>query len=173
MPFGSASLEVSAKSKPEPPKPNRRRPLAIRLRDDAQSAEGQLSAERELLLAVSRRSKKPGSKRAARPRKRRQRMGVRRFVLLFVLALIALLYAGPLRTYYDKHELVSRQRTQVELLRANKQELERKLRQASTRQAAEREARRLFYVKPGEHLYIVKGIEDWRKNRARLSVTSP
>lgn len=100
-------------------------------------------------------------------------MGVRRFVLLFVLALIALLYAGPLRTYYDKRELVSRQRTQVELLKANKQQLERKLRQASTRQAAEREARRLFYVKPGEHLYIITGIEDWRKNRARSSVTSP
>ena len=126
-----------------------------------------MSAERELLLAVSRKSKNPSSKRTVRARKRRQRAGVRRIVLLFVLVLIALLYAGPLRTYYNKHELVSRQRAQVDLLRSNKQDLERKLRQASTRQAAEREARRLFYVKPGEHLYIVKGIEDWRKSRAR------
>ena len=102
-----------------------------------------------------------------RARRRRQRTGARRFVLLFLLALIALLYAGPLRTYYNKRELVNQQRTQVELLRSNKDELQRKLRQASTREAAEREARRLWYAKPGEHLYIVKGIEDWRKSRAR------
>ena len=115
---------------------------------------------------MSSRSKKPGSKRRARPRKRRQRTGARRFVLLFLVSLIALLYAGPLRTYYDKRESVNQQRAQVELLRSNKHNLEQKLRQASTREAIEREARRLYYVKPGEHLYIVGGIEGWRKSRA-------
>lgn len=141
-------------------------PLWTRNEAILQSAEGHPSAGRELRGAVSRRSKKPGSRRTARARKRRQRTGARRFLLLFLLGLIALLYAGPLSTYYNKRELVNQQRTQVELLRSNKLELKRKLRQAYTREAAEREARRFFYVKPGEHLYIITGIEDWRKSRA-------
>ena len=118
---------------------------------------------------MSSRSKKSGPRRTARARKRRQRTGARRFVLLVLLGLIALLYAGPLRAYYNKRELVNQQRTQVELLRSNKHELEQKLRQASTREAAEREARRFWYVKPGEHLYVVLGIGDWRKSRAHHS----
>ena len=86
--------------------------------------------------------------------------------MLFLLVLIALLYAGPLRSYYNKRELVNRQRAQVELLRSQQNELTRQLRRASTTEAAERTARRLFYVKPGEHLYIVKGIERWLQTRA-------
>jgi cell division protein FtsB len=116
---------------------------------------------------VASRSKKSVSRRPARARRRRQRTGARRFVLFFLLGLIALLYAGPLRAYYDKRELVNQQRTQVELLKSAKSELKLKLREASTLEAAEREARRLWYAKPGEHLYIVKGIDEWRKSRAR------
>jgi cell division protein FtsB len=81
--------------------------------------------------------------------------------------LIALLYAGPVRSYYAKRELVNRQSAQVTLLKSEQRQLERKLHRASTREAAEREARRLFYVKPGERLYIVQGIERWRQNRVR------
>jgi cell division protein FtsB len=115
---------------------------------------------------VSSRGRRSGPRRTARARKRRQRTGARRFALLFLLVLIALLYAGPLRSYYDKRELVGRQRAQVEQLRSKQQELERKLKRASTPEAAEREARRLFYVKSGEHLWIVKGIDQWRKSHA-------
>jgi len=116
---------------------------------------------------VASRSKKSVSRRPARARRRRQRTGARRFVLLFLLGLIALLYAGPLRAYYNKRELVNQQRTQVELLKSTKSELTRKLRQASTPKVAERQARLRFYAKPGEHLYIVTGIDEWRKSRAR------
>jgi cell division protein FtsB len=115
---------------------------------------------------VSSRRRKPRPRRTARTRRRRQRSGARRFVFLFLLVLIALLYAGPLRSYYDKQELVDRQRSQVEMLKSSQSELERKLNSALTPEAARREARRLFYVKDGEHLYIVKGIEQWRKSRA-------
>ena len=87
--------------------------------------------------------------------------------MLFLLGLLGLLYAGPLRAYYDKRQLVDQQRAQVDVLKSKKSELERKLRQASTLEAAAREARRLFYVKPGEQLYIVTGIDDWRKGEAR------
>ena len=94
-------------------------------------------------------------------------MGARKFVVCFLLVLIALLYAGPLRSYYNKRAQVGRQRAQVELLRSQQNELARKLRWASTTKAVERGARRLFYVKPGEHLYIVKGVDHWQQVRAK------
>ncbi len=76
--------------------------------------------------------------------------------------LIALLYAGPLRSYYDKRELVRSEHARVAQLRLQHDELAQKLRRAKTTEAVERRARRLFYVKPGEKLYIVKGIDAWR-----------
>jgi cell division protein FtsB len=115
---------------------------------------------------VSSRRKRPRAKRAARAR-RRQRSGARRLVALALLVLLALLYAGPLRSYYNKRGLVDRQRAQVEQLRSQESRLERQVKYAATREAVEREARRLFYVKPGEHLYVVKGIQNWQQARAR------
>ena len=44
--------------------------------------------------------------------------------------------------------------------------LERRLAEADTPEALAREARRLGYVKPGERLFIVKGIDAWRRAQA-------
>jgi len=56
------------------------------------------------------------------------------------------------------------QRTaEVQRLRAQKLRLERRLGEMDTPQAVTREARRLGYVKPGERLFIVKGIGAWRR----------
>jgi cell division protein FtsB len=104
-------------------------------------------------------------RRAARTRRRRQRLSARRLVVLFLLVLITLLYAGPLRSYYSKRELVGQERSQVTTLRAERDALKRKIARARTAEAAERRARRLSYVKPGEHLYIVKGVDRWRQER--------
>ena len=49
-------------------------------------------------------------------------------------------------------------------LRAEKTRLEKRLAQAGTRQQLIREARRLGLVKPGERLFIVRGIPTWRKH---------
>ena len=38
--------------------------------------------------------------------------------------------------------------------------------EADTPEALAREARRLGYVKPGERLFIVKGIDAWRRAQA-------
>lgn len=113
---------------------------------------------------MPRRTKKTKRGRAVRAG-RRQRAGARRLVFLFLTVLIALLYAGPVRSYHAKRELVERQSAQVEQLRVERQALEKKLDWASTRAAAERAARELYYIKPGEHLYVVHGIDRWLKNR--------
>jgi cell division protein FtsB len=115
---------------------------------------------------VSTRGKGTKPRRAARTRRRRQRLGARRLVVLFLIVLVALLYAGPLRSYYDKRELVGQERMQVAALRSDRDELKRRLARAQTAEAVERAARRLSYVKTGEHLYIVKGIDRWRRERA-------
>lgn len=120
----------------------------------------------ELLGAVSSRGKRPKSRRAARAGHRRQWLSVRRLVALALLVLVTVLYAGPLRSYYDKRELVRHEQERVALLREQHDELTRKLKRARTTKAIERSARDLAYVKPGERLYIVKGIDDWRREKA-------
>jgi cell division protein FtsB len=112
----------------------------------------------ENLLAVSSRGK---PRRAARARRRRQRLSARRLVLILSLVLITLLYAGPLRSYYGKRQLVDQERAQVTSLRTQNSVLKRKLARARTPEAEERRARRLSFVRQGEHLYIVKGIDSW------------
>jgi hypothetical protein len=47
--------------------------------------------------------------------------------------------------------------------------LERRLAASTSTEALAREARRLGFVKPGQHLYIVKGIPAWlRAHEASL-----
>jgi len=121
----------------------------------------------EILGAVSSRGKRAKSRRVARARRRRQRFGARRLVLLALFVLVTLLYAGPLRSYYNKRELVRHEQARVALLRSQQSELTQRLKRAETAKSVERTARRLFYVKPGERLYIVQGIGNWRRERAQ------
>jgi cell division protein FtsB len=79
------------------------------------------------------------------------------------VALMAFLYYRPVRTYLDTRGRLDQRRGEVRDLRAQKRALERQLVASSSPEALVREARRLGYVKPGEHLYIVKGIDQWRR----------
>jgi cell division protein FtsB len=87
---------------------------------------------------------------------------VRRWLGIGAICLVALLYYRPVRSYFEtRHTLVHRE-ADVRALRAERRALERKLANAATDSALVREARRLGYVKPGERLFIVKGLEAWR-----------
>jgi cell division protein FtsB len=84
------------------------------------------------------------------------------------ILLVALLYARPLRSYLStKHELASKA-ADVRALRAEKRDLQRRLAEANTPQALEREARRVGLVRPGERLFIVKGISRWVHTRTTI-----
>lgn len=100
-------------------------------------------------------------------RARRSRLPVRRLLAVAVLALVALLYVQPLRTYLDTRETLGERAADVRELAAEQRELERRLAVQTSTAALVREARRLALVKPGERLYIVKGIDAWRRDRAR------
>jgi hypothetical protein len=84
-----------------------------------------------------------------------------------LLAAAAYLYYQPLSSYVDTKTELAESRTEVELLRAEKQRLEQRLAFSTSEEATRREARRIGYVRPGEQLYIVKGIPDWRRAHRR------
>src|SRR5215216_5734534 len=86
-----------------------------------------------------------------------------RWLAVGVVAFIAFLYSQPLRSYLSTRDALARRSEEVHQLREQKIRLERRLAEADTPQAVTREARRLGYVKPGERLFIVKGIGDWRR----------
>jgi cell division protein FtsB len=80
------------------------------------------------------------------------------------IALVAFLYWKPTQTYLrTNHELQTRQ-AEVRDLRQEKAQLEKRIAQAGTGGQLVREARRLGLVKPGEKLFIVRGITTWRKH---------
>lgn len=93
----------------------------------------------------------------------RVRLKKTRLLALGGLAVVAFFYWKPANSYlHTKAELQTRQ-AQVRQLKAEKAELEKRIAQSGTGQDLVREARRLDLVKPGETLYIVKGIESWRR----------
>ncbi|HEY2327526.1 MAG TPA: septum formation initiator family protein [Gaiellaceae bacterium] len=86
-----------------------------------------------------------------------------RLLALGALALLGFLYWKPLHTYlHTKSQLQSRS-GQVQVLEAQQTALRQRIAQIGSTEQLVREARRLGLVKPGEQLFIVKGIPTWRK----------
>jgi cell division protein FtsB len=93
-----------------------------------------------------------------------------RWIGLAAIVLVAFLYVRPLRSYVDtKRELTGRS-ADVQALKAEKRELQHRLAQSSTGEALVEQARRLGYVRPGERLYIVKGISAWVHSKERATI---
>jgi hypothetical protein len=101
------------------------------------------------------------------PRRRGRRPAASRILLRWlgvaVIAFVAFLYSQPVRSYLSTRDNLTSRTQEVRLLRAQKLRLERKLADADTPAALTREARGIGYVKPGERLFIVKGISAWRR----------
>ena len=99
-------------------------------------------------------------------KKRRRRIGgpvARRWFALGALVLVGLLYYRPLHDYFDARSQQAAQLTAVQKLQREQAALEKRLRHASSDAALAAEARTLGYVLPGEHLFIVKDIPQWRR----------
>jgi cell division protein FtsB len=89
-----------------------------------------------------------------------------RLLAIGVLLLVAFLYWKPMHTYLaTKRELATR-REQVQALRVEQTKLEKRIALAGTGPELVRQARLIGLVKPGERLFIVRGIAAWRhRNR--------
>jgi cell division protein FtsB len=101
------------------------------------------------------------------PRKRsrrhpRRRAPLVRWLAVATILVVGLLYYRPLKSYLDTKASLEERAAQVRSLRAERDELARQVAESDTPEALARRARRLGLVKPGERLFIVKGIEEWR-----------
>jgi cell division protein FtsB len=90
-----------------------------------------------------------------------------RLVALGVAVLLALLYYRPVRTYVNTRHTLERRTAEVSALAARKHQLEQRLAEIEQGSSLVRGARRLGLVKPGEHLFIVQGIQEWRRAHAK------
>jgi len=106
-----------------------------------------------------------------RPKTRSVPRSRRQLRLVWILASIAVavyLYYRPLASYFETRSDLATMRVEVETLRIQKSGLELRLANSTSTEATRREARRIGYVRPGERLFIVKGIPDWRRQKRSL-----
>jgi hypothetical protein len=88
----------------------------------------------------------------------------RRWLAVLLVVVIGYAYYHPLRSWLEtRHELSSR-RAEVGRLSTEKRALQDRLQFSAGSDALAREARRLGFIRPGEHLFIVKGIQAWKKS---------
>ena len=86
-----------------------------------------------------------------------------RWLAVGVVAFVAFLYSQPLRSYLTAQKALEERTQEVRSLHKEKRRLERRLAASDTSEELARQARRLGYVKPGERLFIVKGLAAWRR----------
>ena len=92
-------------------------------------------------------------------------LSFRRWLAVGVVGLVAFLYYRPLTSYFETRSQVARAQGELRKLEVQQARLERRLAAQTSDATLLREARRLGYVKPGERLFIVKGIPEWRAHR--------
>jgi cell division protein FtsB len=104
---------------------------------------------------------------AARKKRRRRIRGpiARRWFAVGALVLVGLLYYRPLHDYVQARSQRSVRIAAVRQLQKKHDRLERQLRRASSPTVLTQEARALGYIRPGEHLFIVKDIPQWRREQ--------
>jgi hypothetical protein len=110
----------------------------------------------------------PATAKRARKRRPARSTLLMRWVGLGALVLVAVLYSGPLRTYVGTKHTLGARRSEVRMLRAQKDALERRLTASASDATLVLEARRLGLVKRGERLFIVKGIDAWRRAHSTI-----
>ncbi|HZT45760.1 MAG TPA: septum formation initiator family protein [Gaiellaceae bacterium] len=99
--------------------------------------------------------------------RRRRRRKFARLAVLGLVVLLGLLYYRPVRAYVDTKRTLHARSAEVAALAARKRQLEERLAEIRSGATLVRGARRLGLVKPGERLFIVRGIPEWRRAHAR------
>ena len=87
----------------------------------------------------------------------------RRWLAVIGVVLLAYAYYHPLRSWIETRQELSSRAAEVAQLAAAKRALQQRLQASTSLDSLTREARRLGFVRPGEHLFIVKGIDAWMR----------
>ena len=85
-----------------------------------------------------------------------------RWCVLGAAGFVAFLYYQPLSSYIETRATLNERTAEVQLLRQERTRLQARLEHSATVEALSREARRMSLVRPGERLFIVKGVAQWR-----------
>jgi len=114
---------------------------------------------------ASREPRRPARRAGAKARRSSRSKRALRWIALVVLLAAAVGYVQPLRAYRDATTDVAARQAQIERVERTNAELERRIEESGTPEFVEREARKLSLVKPGERLFIVTGIDEWKHER--------
>lgn len=109
-----------------------------------------------------------GRGKGGRARALRTRRQLRLVWLLALIGIAVYLYYRPIASYVETRNDLTARRAEVETLRIVKAELDVRLVSSTSLEVTQREARRLGFVFPGEQLFVVKGIPDWRRAQRTL-----
>jgi cell division protein FtsB len=82
-------------------------------------------------------------------------------VLVFVA--VGFLYVRPITSYLETREQLAERRGEVATLRAERARVTARLERATSLDELARAARRIGYIRPDEHLFIVKGTAAWSR----------
>ncbi len=104
-----------------------------------------------------------GSKRRARSQRTTVLL---RWCVLTAAGFVAFLYYQPLSSYLETRATLNERTAEVQVLRQERSRLQARLEHSATVEALSREARRMSLVRPGERLFIVKGVAQWRRAHA-------
>ncbi|MGI9113005.1 MAG: septum formation initiator family protein [Gaiellaceae bacterium] len=86
-----------------------------------------------------------------------------RWCVVGVLGFVAFLYYQPLASYVETRSTLNARQAEVRMLRTERTRLQVRLAHSATLTALTREARRNGLVRPGEQLFVVRGIAEWRR----------
>lgn len=125
----------------------------------------------------TRTQQRPAGSAAPRGKRRKRRARAQRTTILLrwcvlaTAAFVAFLYYQPLASYLETRSALNERAAEVQSLRQERARLQARLVDSSTVEALSREARRMSLVRPGERLFIVKGIDEWRRAAAKAGTT--
>ncbi len=94
---------------------------------------------------------------------------VLRWCIVGVALFVAFLYYQPLSSYLQTRSALNERAAEVQRLREERTRLQARLADSETVAALAREARRMRLVRPGERIFIVKGVAEWRRAEARAN----
>ena len=92
----------------------------------------------------------------------------RRWLAVVLVVAIGYAYYHPLRSWIETRHQLSSRRAEVGQLATEKRALQDRLKFSASSDALAREARKLGFIRPGEHLFIVKGIQAWKKAQSTI-----
>jgi cell division protein FtsB len=92
----------------------------------------------------------------------------RRWLAVILIAMIGYAYYHPLRSWFETRSELHSRSNEVAQLGTLKRDLQQRVHASESLDSVAKQARQLGYIRPGEHLFIVKGIKAWKKAHSRI-----